>query len=167
MAQALPQSDSMASMQRPEYEHEGMNVLSSTAFYHMQDAAQYGQMHGMQRPQPQGVYQPMQPSMNARQPGLAFQPQGQYPRMDMYGYPAGAVQHSPIDPRFNPTAFAAMSGPVNPELGKVQSPSTIILTANMLFSYVCPTRFRDSTCTFVSSRTTAKAEAVWPCPLGG
>ncbi|KAI6855569.1 hypothetical protein KC338_g8828 [Hortaea werneckii] len=116
MAQALPQSDSMASMQRPEYEHEGMNVLSSTAFYHMQDAAQYGQMHGMQRPQPQGVYQPMQPSMNARQPGLAFQPQGQYPRMDMYGYPAGAVQHSPIDPRFNPTAFAAMSGPVNPEL---------------------------------------------------
>ncbi|KAI7205578.1 hypothetical protein KC316_g1174 [Hortaea werneckii] len=109
MAQALPQSDSMASMRRPEYEHEGMNVLSSTAFYHMQDAAQYGQMHGMQRPQPQGVYQPMQPSMNARQPGLTFQPQGQYPRMDMYGYPAATfarraseIAHVPSYPRGPP-----------------------------------------------------------------
>jgi len=64
----------------------------------------------------QAVYQLIQPSMNARQPGLIFQLQGQYPEMDMYGYPAGAVQHSPVDPWFNPNAFAAMGGPINSEL---------------------------------------------------
>ncbi|KAI7654437.1 hypothetical protein KC318_g13596 [Hortaea werneckii] len=73
---------------RPECEHQGMNVLSPIAVYHMQGAAQYGQMQGTQRPQSQSVYQPMQPSMNARQPGPTFWPQGQYPPMDMYGYPA-------------------------------------------------------------------------------
>ncbi|RMY09171.1 hypothetical protein D0867_08802, partial [Hortaea werneckii] len=113
--QALFHFGSMASMQRPEYGHEGLNILSPISVYPIQNAAQYGQMREMQQPQPQSVCQHMPSSMNSRQPGLIFQPQGQYTRMEIYGSLAGVAQRPLIDPRFNSNAFAAMGGPISPK----------------------------------------------------
>jgi len=113
MLQALPQPGSFQGMHRSQYSNEGTNILSPASVYQMQNAAHHQPHHAMQQPHAQSGYQPMQ---SPRQPGVPSQPQGQYPRMDMYGYPMGTAQYPPFDPRLNAHPFAAMGGPMNPEL---------------------------------------------------
>ena len=98
MMQALPQSGSFQGMHRAQYGSEGTNILSPASVYQMQTAAHYQPQPGMQHPYAHSGYQPMQ---SPRQPGATPQPQGQYPRMDMYGYPMGTAQYHSFDPRLN------------------------------------------------------------------
>ncbi|KAI7482368.1 hypothetical protein KC351_g5800 [Hortaea werneckii] len=112
MLHALPQPGSFQGMHRARYSNEGTTILSPASVNQMQNAAHY-QPPGMQQPYAHSSYQPMQ---SPRQSGVPPQPQGQYPRMDMYGYPMGTAQYSSFDPRLNVQPFAAMGGPMNPEL---------------------------------------------------
>ncbi|KAI7277804.1 hypothetical protein KC345_g6424 [Hortaea werneckii] len=113
MLQTLPQPGSFQGMHRAQYSNEGTNILSPASVYQMQNAAHYQPQPGMQQSYAHSGYQPMQ---SPRQPGVPPQPQGQYPRMDMYGYPMGTAQYPSFDPRLNAQPFAAMGGPMNPEL---------------------------------------------------
>ncbi|RMZ05601.1 hypothetical protein D0862_04910 [Hortaea werneckii] len=111
--QALPQSGPLQAIHKGQYGSEGTNILSPASVYQMQHAAHYQPQPGMQQPYAHSGYPPMQ---SPRQPGVPPQPQGQYPRMDMYGYPMGTAQYPSFDPRLNAQPFAAMGGSISPEL---------------------------------------------------
>ena len=115
MLQTLPQPGSFQGMHRAQYSNEGTNILSPASVYQMQNAAHYQPQPGMQQPYAHSGYQPMQ---SPRQPGVS-QSQGQYPRMDMYGYPMGTAQYPAFDPRLSAQPFATMGGPMNPEMGNI------------------------------------------------
>ncbi|KAI7173489.1 hypothetical protein KC316_g6356 [Hortaea werneckii] len=105
MLQTLPHFGSFQSMHRAQYGNEGTNLLSPASVYQMQSTALYQPHPGIQQPHAHSGYQQMQ---SPRQSGAPPQPQGQYPRMDMYGYPMGPAQYSSFDPRLNVQPFSAI-----------------------------------------------------------